>query len=115
MLTQLTNVQVWVEDQEEALAFYTEKLGMELREDVTVQEALDKLGFRVIADEGQLRDMVRRAIEAHPKAVADYRKGKLKAADALKGAVMRESKGMANTEVVQKLLLQELADSGAQP
>ena len=38
MLTQLTNVQVWVHDQDEALAFYTEKLGMELRDDVTVPE-----------------------------------------------------------------------------
>ncbi len=38
MLTQLTNVQVWVHDQDEALAFYTDKLGMELREDVTVPE-----------------------------------------------------------------------------
>ena len=38
MLKQLTNVQVWVQDQDEALAFYTEKLGMELREDVTVPE-----------------------------------------------------------------------------
>jgi catechol 2,3-dioxygenase-like lactoylglutathione lyase family enzyme len=38
MLKQLTNVQVWVDDQDEALAFYTEKLGMELRDDVTVPE-----------------------------------------------------------------------------
>jgi catechol 2,3-dioxygenase-like lactoylglutathione lyase family enzyme len=38
MLTQLTTAQVWVHDQDEALAFYTEKLGMELREDVTVPE-----------------------------------------------------------------------------
>jgi catechol 2,3-dioxygenase-like lactoylglutathione lyase family enzyme len=38
MLNQLTHVQVWVHDQDEALAFYTEKLGMELREDVTVPE-----------------------------------------------------------------------------
>jgi catechol 2,3-dioxygenase-like lactoylglutathione lyase family enzyme len=38
MLTRLTNVNVWVHDQDEALAFYTEKLGMELREDVTVPE-----------------------------------------------------------------------------
>jgi catechol 2,3-dioxygenase-like lactoylglutathione lyase family enzyme len=38
MLKQLTNVQVWVHDQDEALAFYTDKLGMELREDVTVPE-----------------------------------------------------------------------------
>ena len=38
MLQQLTHAQVWVHDQDEALAFYTEKLGMELREDVTVPE-----------------------------------------------------------------------------
>ena len=38
MLKQLTNVQIWVHDQDEALAFYTEKLGMELREDVTVPQ-----------------------------------------------------------------------------
>src|SRR4029450_2773191 len=38
MLKQLTHTQVWVHDQDEALAFYTDKLGMELREDVTVPE-----------------------------------------------------------------------------
>jgi catechol 2,3-dioxygenase-like lactoylglutathione lyase family enzyme len=38
MLKQLTHVQVWVHDQDEALEFYTNKLGMELREDVTVPE-----------------------------------------------------------------------------
>ena len=38
MLKNLTNVSVWVQDQDEALAFYTEKLGLELREDVTVPE-----------------------------------------------------------------------------
>ena len=38
MLTQLTNVTVWVHNQDEALAFYTEKLGLELRDDVTVPE-----------------------------------------------------------------------------
>ena len=38
MLKQLTNVAVWVLDQDEALAFYTDELGMELRDDVTVPE-----------------------------------------------------------------------------
>jgi predicted enzyme related to lactoylglutathione lyase len=38
MLKRLTTTQVWVHDQDDALAFYTEKLGMELREDVTVPE-----------------------------------------------------------------------------
>jgi catechol 2,3-dioxygenase-like lactoylglutathione lyase family enzyme len=38
MLKSLTTVNVWVHDQDEALAFYTEKLGLELRNDVTVPE-----------------------------------------------------------------------------
>jgi catechol 2,3-dioxygenase-like lactoylglutathione lyase family enzyme len=38
MLKRLANAQVWVHDQDEALAFYTDKLGLELREDVTVPE-----------------------------------------------------------------------------
>ena len=38
MKQQLTGVNVWVHDQDEALAFYTDKLGMEVREDVTVPE-----------------------------------------------------------------------------
>jgi predicted enzyme related to lactoylglutathione lyase len=38
LLNQLANVSVWVHDQDEALAFYTEKLGLEVREDVTVPE-----------------------------------------------------------------------------
>ena len=38
MLKQLTYAQVWVTDQDEALDFYTEKLGLELREDVTLPE-----------------------------------------------------------------------------
>jgi catechol 2,3-dioxygenase-like lactoylglutathione lyase family enzyme len=38
MLKSLTHVNVWVHDQDEALAFYTEKLGLELRNDVTVPE-----------------------------------------------------------------------------
>lgn len=34
----IANAQVWVHDQDEALDFYTNKLGMEVRSDVTVAE-----------------------------------------------------------------------------
>ena len=34
----LSNMQLWVHDQDEALAFYTEKLGFEVRADVTMPE-----------------------------------------------------------------------------
>jgi catechol 2,3-dioxygenase-like lactoylglutathione lyase family enzyme len=42
-MIKLANAQLWVHDQDEALAFYTEKIGMEIKADVTLPE-LD--GFR---------------------------------------------------------------------
>jgi aspartyl-tRNA(Asn)/glutamyl-tRNA(Gln) amidotransferase subunit B len=75
------------------------------------KQALAELGFKVVSDEGQLVEIVRKAIAANPKAVADYKKGKTKAADAIKGAIMRETKGMAKTEMVQELVLRELQNA----
>jgi catechol 2,3-dioxygenase-like lactoylglutathione lyase family enzyme len=37
-MIKITNAQLWVHDQDEALAFYTDKLGMEVRSDVTLPE-----------------------------------------------------------------------------
>ncbi|HZB36028.1 MAG TPA: VOC family protein [Gaiellaceae bacterium] len=37
-MTKIANAQLWVHDQDQALAFYTEKVGMEVRSDVTVPE-----------------------------------------------------------------------------
>jgi catechol 2,3-dioxygenase-like lactoylglutathione lyase family enzyme len=37
-MMRITNAQVWVHDQDEALAFYRDKLGMEVHADVTVPE-----------------------------------------------------------------------------
>ncbi len=37
-MIRLANAQLWVHDQDEALAFYTQKLGMEVRADVTLAE-----------------------------------------------------------------------------
>jgi catechol 2,3-dioxygenase-like lactoylglutathione lyase family enzyme len=38
MLKQLSHSCIWVHDQDEALAFYTDKVGLELRDDVTLDE-----------------------------------------------------------------------------
>jgi uncharacterized glyoxalase superfamily protein PhnB len=45
-MIQLSSAQVWVHDQDEALAFYTQKLGMEVRSDATLPEMGD---FRWLA------------------------------------------------------------------
>jgi catechol 2,3-dioxygenase-like lactoylglutathione lyase family enzyme len=40
-MIRLSTVQLWVDDQDEALDFYTSKLGMEVRSDVTLPEMGD--------------------------------------------------------------------------
>lgn len=40
-MLRIATAQVWVHDQDEALAFYTDKLGMEVRSDVTMAEMGD--------------------------------------------------------------------------
>src|SRR5215208_4307697 len=37
-MIRIANAQLWVHDQDDALAFYTEKVGMEVQSDVTVPE-----------------------------------------------------------------------------
>ena len=38
MIKRLTHVNLWVHDQDEALAFYTKKVGFEVRDDVTLAQ-----------------------------------------------------------------------------
>ena len=45
-MIRIASAQVWVHDQDEALAFYTEKLGMQVQSDVTLAEMGD---FRWLA------------------------------------------------------------------
>jgi uncharacterized glyoxalase superfamily protein PhnB len=51
-MIRIANAQLWVHDQEEALAFYTEKLGMEVRADVTLPE-LGDFRWLTVAPPGQ--------------------------------------------------------------
>ena len=51
-MVKIANAQLWVHDQDEALAFYTEKLGMEVHEDVTLAEMGD-FRWLTVAPPGQ--------------------------------------------------------------
>lgn len=62
-----------------------------------------------VSDEGQLEAWAKAAIEANPKAVADYKKGNKAAIGALVGGVMKLSKGKANPRIISQLLGKLLA------
>jgi uncharacterized glyoxalase superfamily protein PhnB len=51
-MMKISTAQVWVHDQDEALAFYTKKLGFEVRTDVTVPE-LGNFRWLTVAPPGQ--------------------------------------------------------------
>lgn len=51
-MMRIATAQLWVHDQDEALAFYTEKLGMEVRQDVTLPEMGD-FRWLTVAPAGQ--------------------------------------------------------------
>jgi predicted enzyme related to lactoylglutathione lyase len=51
-MMRIANAQLWVHDQDEALAFYTEKLGMEITADVTLEE-MDGFRWLTVSPPGQ--------------------------------------------------------------
>ena len=77
----------------------------------SAEKVIKEKGLDEQVGEGELREIIRRAIAAKPEAVADFKKGKTKAADAIKGIVMRETKGKARPDLVQQILMQELKGS----
>ncbi len=52
-MIRIANAQLWVHDQDEALAFYTEKVGMEVRADVTLAE-MGNFRWLTVGPAGQL-------------------------------------------------------------
>ena len=64
-MIKIANAQLWVHDQEEALAFYTEKLGFEVRMDVTLAE-LGNFRWLTVGPAGQEDFRVLMAIPGAP-------------------------------------------------
>jgi aspartyl-tRNA(Asn)/glutamyl-tRNA(Gln) amidotransferase subunit B len=67
-----------------------------------------ELGVSQITDTGALESLCDQSIAANPRSVADFKAGKQNAINALKGQVMKLSKGKANPQVVGDILLKKL-------
>ncbi len=69
---------------------------------------IEKLGLKQVNDEGAILAIIDEVIAANPQSVADYKGGKDRAVGFLVGQVMRQSKGKANPQTVNKLLIEQL-------
>ena len=74
----------------------------------TPEEVVASRGLEVVSDDGALGDAVDRAIEANPDVAQKIRDGKVAAAGALIGAVMKEMRGQADAGRVRELILEKL-------
>jgi aspartyl-tRNA(Asn)/glutamyl-tRNA(Gln) amidotransferase subunit B len=74
----------------------------------TPDEVVAARGLAIVSDDGALTAAVDRAIEANPDVAGKIREGKVAAAGALIGAVMKEMRGQADAGRVRELILERL-------
>ncbi|GEK86188.1 Asp-tRNA(Asn)/Glu-tRNA(Gln) amidotransferase subunit GatB [Microbacterium aerolatum] len=92
----------------------TDKLARQVLEGViagegTPQEVVDSRGLAVVSDDGALIAAIDEALAAQPDVMAKIKDGKVQAAGAIIGAVMKAMKGQADAARVRELILERAA------
>ncbi|GEB94769.1 Asp-tRNA(Asn)/Glu-tRNA(Gln) amidotransferase subunit GatB [Microbacterium lacticum] len=92
----------------------TDKLARQVLEGViagegTPQEVVDARGLAVVSDDGALIAAIDEALAAQPDVLAKIRDGKVQAAGAVIGAVMKAMRGQADAARVRELVLERAA------
>jgi len=92
----------------------TDKLARQVLEGViagegTPQEVVDGRGLAVVSDDGALIAAIDEAFAAQPDVLAKIKDGKVQAAGAVIGAVMKAMKGQADAARVRELIIERAA------
>ena len=72
------------------------------------EQIIKEKGWVQISDEGAIKEVVLKILEANPGSIADYKAGRDRALGFLVGQAMKETKGKANPQLLNKLFLEEL-------
>ena len=72
------------------------------------QKIIDEKGLVQVSDSSAIEGIIDIVLKNNPQSVADYKNGKEKAIGFLVGQIMKESKGKANPNIVNELLLKKL-------
>lgn len=72
------------------------------------EEIVKAKGLVQISDEGALLKVIAEALDNNPQSIEDFKAGKQKATGFLVGQIMKATKGQANPQLVNKLLMQEI-------
>ena len=72
-------------------------------------QIIDEKGLKQSTDTGELEAVCLEVIDKNPKPVEEFKEGKEAAINALKGQVMKATRGKANPKMVDDLLRQLLS------
>lgn len=72
------------------------------------KEIIEEKGWIQISDESQIKEIVLKILENNPQSITDYKAGRDRALGFLVGQAMKETKGKANPQLLNKLFLEEL-------
>ena len=72
------------------------------------QKIIEEKGWVQISDEGAIKEVVAKILEANPQSVVDFKAGKDRALGFLVGQAMKETKGKANPKMLNEMFLEEL-------
>jgi len=72
------------------------------------EQIVKEKGLVQISDEGALLQIISEALDNNPQSIDDFKNGKQKAVGFLVGQIMKATKGQANPQMVNKLLVEEI-------
>lgn len=79
-----------------------------MEKDSSVDEIISSKGIKIISDPNELKNIISDILSKNSESVNDYKSGNTRAIKFLMGQIMKETKGSANPELVNKLLEEEL-------
>ena len=83
-------------------------LAILVKEDTSPKEYAEKHNLIQKHDEGAIKEIVQKVIDANPTVVSEYKAGKDSSIQFLVGQTMKESRGSANPEIALKILKEML-------
>lgn len=75
-----------------------------LKDGTKASVIVEKKGLSQISDEGAIKELVQKVVDAHPNEVEAYKSGKTNLLGFFVGQIMKETKGRANPKTVNQLL-----------
>ena len=79
-----------------------------LKSELDAEKFISKMGVEQVSDENQIQELINTVLQKNPKMVDDYKNGKEKLFGFFVGQIMKESKGKANPQIVNKILKDKL-------